>query len=41
MQGKRDMNILMHIQDYCEENKYTINTFGKNYETLGKDNISQ
>ncbi len=41
MQADRNMNILMHIRDYCMEIDYTMNAFGRDYETFVANSIYQ
>ena len=41
MQDNRNMNILMHIRDYCEEINHTIDTFGRDYEIFVSNSIYQ
>ena len=31
MQGSRNIDILMHIRDYCAEINHTMDTFGRDY----------
>ena len=32
MQGSRNIDILMHIKDYCAEINHTMDTFGRDYD---------
>ena len=32
MQGSRNIDILMHIRDYCAEINHTMDTFGRDYD---------
>ena len=34
MQGSRNIDILMHIRDYCAEINHTMDTFGRDYDCL-------
>ena len=34
MQGSRNIDILMHIRDYCAEINHTMDTFGRDYDVL-------
>lgn len=37
MQGSRNIDILMHIRDYCVEINHTMDTFGRDYDVLEQE----
>lgn len=41
MRGDRNVDLLMHIVDYCNEIKNTIKRFGNDYGTFSNDNVYQ
>lgn len=41
MQGNRNVDILLHIVDYCNEINSTIKRFGNDYGTFSKDSVYQ
>ena len=42
MQGSRNMDILKHICDYCDEIVHTMDTLGRNFEVFAsKFNLSE
>lgn len=41
MQGSRNIDILMHIRDYCAEINHTMDTFGRDYDIFVSNSIYQ
>lgn len=41
MRGDRNIDILMHIRDYCREIGHTMDTFGRDYDIFNSNSIYQ
>ena len=41
MQGSSNIDILMHIRDYCAEINHTMDTFGRDYDIFVSNSIYQ
>lgn len=41
MESNRDREVLRHIMEYCAEIEYTMETFGKDYDTFASNTIYQ
>lgn len=41
MQGDRNAEVLHHILGYCKEIEYTMDTFGRSYDTFKANSIYQ
>lgn len=39
MQGSRNIDILMHIRDYCAEINHTMDTFGRDHDIFVSNSI--
>ena len=40
MQGSRNIDILMHIRDYCAEINHTMDTFGRDHDIFVSNLLS-